>query len=101
MPAARAISGLYSVHPGLGMVEKWKNELPAKTGRSVDEWIAFVKKSGPATEKERREWLKREHKMGTNSAWWIAERAEGVKPRWRCIAIMCSQTLRSRPIVAS
>ena len=77
MPAATAISGLYSVHPGLGMVEKWKNELPTKTGRSVDEWIAFVKKSGPATEKERREWLKREHKMGTNSAWWIAERAEG------------------------
>lgn len=29
MPAAKSPSGLYSVHPGLGMVEKWKNELPA------------------------------------------------------------------------
>jgi Domain of unknown function (DUF5655)/Domain of unknown function (DUF4287) len=77
MPAAKLPSGLYSVHPGLGMVEKWKNELPAKTGRSLDEWIALVKKSGPPTEKERREWLKQEHKLGTNSAWCIAERADG------------------------
>ena len=70
-------SGLYSVHPGLGMVQKWITELPAKTGRSLDEWIDFVKKQGPAGEKERRAWLKADHKLGTNSAWWIAERAEG------------------------
>jgi hypothetical protein len=80
LPATKTISGLYSVHPGLSMVEKWKNELPGKTGRSLDEWVAFTKKSGPVTEKERREWLKSEHKMGTNSAWWIAERAEGKGP---------------------
>jgi Domain of unknown function (DUF5655) len=36
-----------------------------------------VKKKGPSTEKEHREWLKKAHKLGTNSAWWIAERAEG------------------------
>lgn len=77
MPAAKSPSGLYSAHPGLGMVEKWKNELPAKTGRSLDDWIALVRKSGPPTEKERREWLKKEHKLGTNTAWWIAERADG------------------------
>jgi hypothetical protein len=77
MPAAKSASGLYSVHPGLGMVGKWKNELPEKTGRSLEEWIAFVKKSGPATEKERREWLKKTHQLGTNSASWIAERADG------------------------
>ena len=27
--------------------------------------------------KRRREWLKKEHGLGTNSAWWIAGRAEG------------------------
>jgi Domain of unknown function (DUF5655)/Domain of unknown function (DUF4287) len=70
-------SGLYSVHPGVAMVQKWMTELPEKTGRSVEEWIALVKKSGPPAEKERREWLKKEHKLGTNSAWWIAERADG------------------------
>lgn len=76
MPAAKTGS-LYSVHPGIAMVQKWKNELPQKTGRSLDEWIELTKKGGPPTEKERREWLKQEHKLGTNSAWWIAERAEG------------------------
>jgi hypothetical protein len=73
-PTAKSI---YSVHPGVAMVQKWMAELPQKTGRSVEQWIELVKRQGPATEKERREWLKREHKLGTNSAWWIAERAEG------------------------
>ena len=67
----------YSVHPGVAMVQKWIDDLPAKTGRSLDEWLKFIKKSGPKTEKERREWLKSEHRLGTNSAGWLAERAEG------------------------
>jgi hypothetical protein len=77
MTKTKAVSGKYNVHPGVGMMQKWIRELPEKTGRSLDEWIALVKKSGPATEKERREWLKKEHKLGTNSAIFIAERAEG------------------------
>jgi hypothetical protein len=76
MPAAKSKS-VYSVHPGVLMVQKWVGTLKDKTGRSLDEWLNLVKKSGPATEKERREWLKKEHGLGTNSAWWIAERAEG------------------------
>jgi len=67
----------YSVHPSVLMVRKWVAELKEKTGRSLEEWLKLVKKSGPATEKERREWLKREHGLGTYSALWIAERAEG------------------------
>src|SRR5215510_810421 len=61
---------IYSVHPGVVMVQKWVETLPEKTGRSLEEWISLVKKSGPKTEKERREWLKDKHKLGTNSAWW-------------------------------
>ena len=68
---------IYSVHPGVVMVQKWVETLPEKTGRSLEEWIGLVKKSGPKTEKERRDWLKDNYKLGTNSAWWIAERAEG------------------------
>lgn len=68
---------IYSVHPGVAMVQKWVETLPAKTGRSLDEWIELVKQQGPQTEKERREWLKTNYQLGTNSAWWIAERAEG------------------------
>jgi len=67
----------YSVHPGVAQIQKWVQELPQKTGRSLEEWIALTKKSGPATEKERREWLKKEHKFGTISAAWIAGRLEG------------------------
>jgi hypothetical protein len=59
------------------MVQKWIEELSQKTGRSLEEWIVLTKKSGPPTEKERRDWLKKEHKLGTNSASWIAERTEG------------------------
>jgi len=77
MCAGKKAGSLYSVHPGVAMMQKWIRELPAKTGRSLEEWIELVKKSGPAGEKERRGWLKEEHKLGTNSATFIAERAEG------------------------
>jgi hypothetical protein len=67
----------YDVHPGVAMVQKWIAELPDKTGRSLEKWLRLVKEEGPPTEKERRDWLKKEHGLGTNAAWWIAERAEG------------------------
>jgi Domain of unknown function (DUF5655)/Domain of unknown function (DUF4287) len=67
----------YSVHPGVTMVQTWVVSLPEKTGRSLDEWIRLVQKVGPASEKDRRDWLKAKHGLGTNTAWWIAERACG------------------------
>ena len=68
---------MYGVHPGVAMTQKWVTELKQKTGRSLEEWLRLIKKSGPKDEKARREWLKTEHGLGTNSAWWLAERAEG------------------------
>jgi hypothetical protein len=68
---------IYGVHPGVAMVMKWIDDLPTKTGRSLDQWLKLIRTSGPGTEKERREWLKTEHGLGTNAAWWLAERAEG------------------------
>ena len=59
------------------MMQAWIAGLPQKTGRSLDDWIELVQDEGPRTEKERRAWLKAEHGLGTNAAWWIAERAEG------------------------
>ena len=66
---------IYSVHPGVVMTQKWIGELKQKTGRTLDEWMKFIKKEGPPTEAARRDWLKQEHKLGTNSAWWLAERS--------------------------
>ncbi len=74
---AAKTKSLYGVHPGVAMVQKWVAELKSKSGRSLEEWLALVEKEGPKDEKSRREWLKTKHKLGTNSAWWIAERAEG------------------------
>lgn len=68
---------VYSVHPGVTMTQKWIAELKEKTGRTLDEWLKYIKKAGPRTEEERRMWLKTEHGLGTNTAWWLAERADG------------------------
>ncbi len=75
--AKKRNKSIYGVHPSVAMVEKAIQDLPAKTGRSLDSWLKFIRKSGPKTEKERREWLKTEHGLGTNCAGWLAERAEG------------------------
>lgn len=79
MPKASAAKSesLYGVHPGVARVQKWLAELRDSSGRTVDEWVALVKKEGPKEETARRAWLKTKHKLGMNSAWWIAERAEG------------------------
>jgi len=74
---AAKTTSLYGVHPSVTTVQKSLAELEEKTGRSLKEWIALVKKEGPRDEKSLREWLKTKHKLGANSAGWIAERTDG------------------------
>lgn len=76
MAAAKSKS-LYSVHPGVLMVQKWIEALPEKTGHSLEEWMEIIRKQGPKDEKACRAWLKEKHNLGTNSASWLAERAGG------------------------
>jgi hypothetical protein len=68
---------IYSVHPGVLMTQKWITELKQKTGRSLEEWLKHIKKDGPKDEIERRAWLKETYGLGTNTAWWLAERSAG------------------------
>src|SRR5436190_6074509 len=68
---------LYSLHPAYNMEASYGVKLKERTGKSLDDWIELVKRSGPKDEKARREWLKTEHGLGTNYCWWITERAEG------------------------
>jgi len=70
-------TSIYSVHPSVAFVTNWKESLKETTGRSLAAWVTLVKSSGPPDEKERVAWLKREHKLGSTSAAWIAERAAG------------------------
>ena len=68
---------IYSVHPGVLMTQKWIGELKQKTGRSLEEWLKLIKKAGPKDGMERRDYLKQEYGLGTNTSWWLAERADG------------------------
>src|SRR5436309_2229087 len=65
----------YDVHPGVAMVRKWTDELPARTGRTLDEWADLVRRCGRDGLKDRAAWLKERHGFGSNTAWWIAEYA--------------------------
>ena len=78
MPTAKKASkSSYDVHPSLAMYQSSLAALKQQTGRTLEEWIGFVEKEGPATEKERREWLKDKHGLGRNYAWWVAEQSVG------------------------
>src|SRR5437879_5506225 len=52
--------------------------LPQKTGRSLEEWVALVQAQDLPTRRERLEWLKREHKLGHSTASIITQ--ESLKP---------------------
>ncbi|MDQ6829789.1 MAG: DUF4287 domain-containing protein [Gemmatimonadota bacterium] len=73
----RAGSRPYGVPPSVAMVQGVIAKMKEKTGRTIDEWVKEVKRSGPATEQERAQWLKSEHGLGTNYAGWIAGRSVG------------------------
>ena len=67
----------YSPHPSIAYARAVVANMKTKTGRSLEEWIAFVKSKGPKTEEARRDWLKKTYGLGTNYAWWIAGRSVG------------------------
>jgi hypothetical protein len=69
---------LYSVHPAVAYTQAIIANLPATTGKSLEEWLGLVKQSAVIGEKQRREWLKREHRLGGTKAALIAECAEGM-----------------------
>jgi hypothetical protein len=67
----------YDPHAGVAMMRKWIDTLKEKTGRDLDEWRTLVLKKGPPSTKERRDWLKTEHGLGTNAASSLVDYAEG------------------------
>jgi uncharacterized protein DUF5655/uncharacterized protein DUF4287 len=78
MPSAKKVaSSAYDVHPNLGMYQSSLAALKQKTGRTLEQWIKLAQEEGPATEKDRRAWLKTEHGLGMNYAGWIAEHSVG------------------------
>lgn len=66
----------FSVHPSVAYVQSIMDNLRRNTGRSLEEWVAAVKKHGPADPPGRRAWLKGEG-LGSTQAWFVAERSQG------------------------
>jgi hypothetical protein len=67
----------YDVHPSIAYLQAVVDNLPAKTGKSIDEWARLIERSAPAETSARRDWLKKEHKIGGTTAWMIVARTEG------------------------
>src|SRR6202050_2738270 len=70
-------NSVYTLQPGFAMEESSMANLKERTGRTVDEWVRVVKKSGPATEKERIAWLKERHGITTHYDLWTDKRVVG------------------------
>ncbi len=77
MPAKTQTKTTYDLHPGVAMMQSVIAGLKEKTGRTLEEWLDLLKDQGPPSEKERRDWLKSTHGLGTNYSWWLAELSVG------------------------
>lgn len=70
----------FDVHPAVEKMQDWIRSLESRTGRSLDDWMNLIKAAartnqGPKDAVAARAWLKAEFDPGTNTAWWLAERA--------------------------
>jgi hypothetical protein len=75
--ASRKAVSQYSVHPAVAYVQAIVDNLPEKTGKTLDQWLAVVVKHKFKDEKACTAWLKDEHTLGSTTASFIAHRAFG------------------------
>ena len=64
----------YDLHPSVAYVQAVLANFKAKTGKTLEEWVALVRKEGPAGAKAQIAWLKARG-LGTNQAGFVAQRA--------------------------
>ncbi len=79
---ANQMKARYATHPAYAMQDAIISNLKQKTGKSLEEWIRVVKKSGPSAKKERAQWLKAKHRLGHITVEVIADRVEGKAPQY-------------------
>ncbi len=77
-PNRRPLNPKYDLHPSVRYLQKVIAGMSTKTGRSLEEWIDLVNREAPPEQAACQLWLKKEHKLGTNYAAWIAARAAGI-----------------------
>ncbi len=69
---------VYTVHPGLKMIDAAIANLKEKTGKDLKEWTLVLNRSRLATVKEQAAFLKLKHGVTTNYAKFVAEAVLGV-----------------------
>jgi len=57
------------------MLKSMAANLPARTGKTLEQWVALLRAEGPADFKARLRWLKQEHAFGQNTCYLIAHAA--------------------------
>jgi hypothetical protein len=62
------------------MMEAIERNLPARTGKTLAQWVAVVRKAGLRERAERVAWLRKEHGLGGATATLVAYAAEGRRP---------------------
>lgn len=65
--------GPWDVHPGVAMVAKWVEELPQKTGKSLDGWADEIRRKKFTESSKASAWLKTQHGFNGNAASWVAQ----------------------------
>lgn len=71
---------LYSMHPSFDHEEAGLRLIKERTGKTLEEWMAHVKRNGPAEPRARLAWLKKQG-LTTNYAGWVVSRASGTGGR--------------------
>ena len=74
MPRKKSV---YSPHPAIAHEAAMIRNMPEKTGRALQQWIAIARKAAPPGEKERRQWLMDQHGLSTLYAAIVAGRSLG------------------------
>lgn len=68
----------YDVHPSVPYAQAILANLPDKTGRTLDEWVALLDQEGPDGAKGRLIWLKAQHGLGGTTARMVADASVGL-----------------------
>jgi Domain of unknown function (DUF5655) len=84
MPATATLKSnkksLYSMHPSFDYEEAGLRLIHERTGKTLEQWVAHLKKHGPDEPKARLAWLKKQG-LTMNYAGWVASRASGTGGR--------------------
>ncbi len=59
---------MFGIHPSVARGRAMMGRLSKVTGRSFEQWRAFIGQEGPESSRERLAWLKKEHGLGGNYA---------------------------------